>query len=145
MPKLRDNHLIPQLERVDLLEIEEIISQTVGCAISKLIMSGLMTNNNLTAVQRTETILKNYTLLKESVRKNESSEKFMAMVNDAINNIKLDDYFEIIPMTYFEDRSREQIAEFFDTSVRTVNRRKKRLLEKLSIYIFPDSAINEIL
>lgn len=125
--------------------IENIVQQTVDATISKLIMAGLMTNQTLSAVQRTEQILKNYTLLKNSVRKNKTSENFLNLVDVALDNVKSNSYYDIIPLIYFEGKTREQVAEFFDTSVRTVNRRKKKLLENMAVYIFPDAVLNEII
>lgn len=47
-------------------------------------------------------------------------------------------------MTYFENQTREYIAEYFDTTTTTVTRNKNRLINKLKMMIFSDEAIREM-
>ena len=62
----------------------------------------------------------------------------------ALEDIKDDLYYDIIIMSYFEGRSREYMAEYFDTTVTTVSRNKNRLINKLKARLFSDDVIMEV-
>jgi DNA invertase Pin-like site-specific DNA recombinase len=69
---------------------------------------------------------------------------FVKIVDDAIDMLKDDPYYDLISMRYFEGRTREQIAEHFDCDVSTVNRNKNRLINLLQIRLFSDEVIRQI-
>ena len=125
-------------------DIDKIIEDTVNLTITKLKLSGLMKDNRPTAYQKTEEILKNYNDFLKGYSQNELSNKFVDIVDQALNDIRDDPYYDIIPMTYFEGQTREKIAEYFDTSVRTITRNKTRLINRLKILIFSDEVIYEL-
>lgn len=126
------------------MDINKIIEETVNLTITKLKLSGLMKDNRPTAYQKTEEILKNYNDFLKGYSQNELSNKFVDIVDQALNDIRDDPYYDIIPMTYFEGQTREKIAEYFDTSVRTITRNKTRLINRLKILIFSDEVIYEL-
>jgi hypothetical protein len=104
---------------------EELIKQTVDYTIVKLKLSGLMKDNSQNAFQKTEQVLRNYEELKRSHSEDGTANKFVNIINDALKSIENDDYYDIIPMIYFEGQSREDIAEFFDVTVTTISRNKR--------------------
>lgn len=91
-------------------------------------------------INKTETILKNYALLKKAVEKVD----IVDVLDKALQELSDDEYYEIIPLIYFEHRSREYIAEYFDVSVTTISRQKKRLINNLSILLYPNDFINAL-
>lgn len=70
--------------------------------------------------------------------------KFINVIDAALNSLKGDLYYEIIPMKYFEGKTREDIASFFDCDVKTISRNKNRLINKLQIRLFSDEFIYQI-
>ncbi len=70
--------------------------------------------------------------------------KFINVIDAALDSLKGDSYYEIIPMKYFEGKTREDIAGFFDCDVKTVSRNKNRLINKLQIRLFSDEFIYQI-
>lgn len=126
------------------MNVDDIISRTVDETILKLKMAGLMKNETQSTFQKTEQILRNYKTLSVSHSENGTAEKFIAIVNSALELIKDDSYYDLIPMIYFEGRSREEVAEFFNTSTTTISRNKTRLINKLKIHIFTDDVVKEL-
>lgn len=123
-------------------EIVQIINETVNLTVQILKAEGFLGKNKKTAFQKTEELLKNYNILKRS--KEQTTKKMITKLNEALKEIKDDQYYEIITMTYFENQTREYIAEYFDTTTTTVTRNKNRLINKLKMMIFSDEAIREM-
>ena len=73
-----------------------------------------------------------------------TTRRFIKVLEDAIETLRDDPYYELIEMRYFEGRTREQIAEYFDCDVTTVNRNKNRLINLLQIRLFSDEVIQQI-
>ena len=72
------------------------------------------------------------------------TKNFISIIDDALAKLKDDPYFEIIPMKYFENKTREEIAEYFDVDVSTISRNKNRLINLLQIRLFSDEVIYQI-
>lgn len=125
-------------------DIEKLIQKTVSATIINLKIAGLMNNNRAKATEKTEYILRNYSAFKNSFTENGLSKKYVEMIEKALNEIRDDEYFEIIPMRYFENLSREQVAEYFDVSTTTITRHQRELLERLSVLMFSDDVIYEL-
>lgn len=66
------------------------------------------------------------------------------LVNNALKKIENDKYYEIIPLYYFENMTIEEVAEEMEYSVGAISKHKKRLLNDLKVYIFPDTFIEEL-
>lgn len=126
------------------VNVNEIIHETVDYTIAKLKLSGLMKDNRQTAFQKTEQILKNYNELKKSYSEDGTAKKFVDIIDNALKELLDDMYYDIIPMMYFENQTREAIAEYFDTTVTTISRNKRRLINKLKCMIFADDVIYEL-
>lgn len=126
------------------MDVKDIIRETVDYTIVKLKLSGLMKDNRQTAFQKTEQILRNYNELKKSYSEDGTAKKFVDIIDNALKELESDLYYEIIPMMYFENETREAIAEYFDTTVTTISRNKRRLINKLKYLIFADDVIYEL-
>ena len=117
------------------METIDIIHETVDYTIAKLKLSGLLKDNRQTAFQKTEEILRNYNELKKSYSEDGTAKKFVDIIDKALKGLLDDIYYDIIPMIYFEKLSREQVAEYFDTTVTTISRNKRRLINKLKYHL----------
>jgi len=125
-------------------DIREIISETIDQTISKLKMARLMKDEQQSTFQKTEKVLRDYNNLKKAHSEEGTATRFIEIIDEALKQIQDDDYFDIIPMIYFEGRTREEVAEFFDVTVTSVSRNKTRLINKLKTYIFADDVIREL-
>jgi RNA polymerase sigma factor (sigma-70 family) len=72
------------------------------------------------------------------------TKRYIAVIDDALSKISNDKYYDLIRLRYFEGKTREEIAEYFDVDVATISRNKNRLINTLKIYLFSDEAIKEI-
>ena len=66
------------------------------------------------------------------------------LVKSALKKIENDKWYEIIPMYYFKEMTIEEIAEELDCSVGTISMNKKELINKLKVYIFPNTFMEEL-
>lgn len=124
------------------VDIKAIIAETVNTTVLKLKMAGLMRDDRRSAYQKTEELLRNYKEFKESDQP--YTQKLVAKIDEALDSIKSDIYYDIIPLTYFEDETRENIAERFNTTERTISRNKGRLVNQLKVKLFSDDVIYEL-
>ena len=127
---------------IDEYDIQRIINDTVNATVLKLKTAGLMKDNRKTAFQKTEELLRNYETFKVSDQP--YTQKLVKMINHALYSIKDDIYYDIIPMQYFQNETREVIAERFNTTVTTISRNKVRLINKLTLMLFSDDVIYEL-
>lgn len=129
------------------LDIEKIIDRAVNTAVNstviKLKMSGLMKDDRKTAYQKTEELLRNYNIFCE-VDNKPYTQKMVRIINEALEDIRDDIYYEIIPLYYFKGWTREAIADHFRTTERTISRNKNRLINRMKARIFSDSVIREL-
>lgn len=123
-------------------DIEKIVDMTINKTILKLKMTGLMRDDRKSAFQKTEELLRNYNAF--VISDQPYTIKLVEKMNTALDAIKIDPYYDIIPMCYFEDKTREEIAERFDTTVTTISRNKTRLVNCLKNYLFSDDVIYEL-
>ena len=73
-----------------------------------------------------------------------TTRSFIRIIDDAIECLKGDPYYDLIRLRYFEGYSQEEIAEHFDCDVRTIRRNKNRLINLLQIRLFSDEVIRQI-
>lgn len=126
----------------DVMTVEEIIQKTVNATVAKLKVAGLMKEKNQTAMQKTEELLRTYKLF--SISGDPDAEKMILQIESALEIIKDDIYYDVIPMYYMKGNTREEIAETFNTSPTTISRNKKRLIEQLSAVLFSSDYIMQI-
>lgn len=121
----------------EILEIvNKTILETVNKTVLKLRLSGFLRDDQKSSYQKTEDILKNFNQLKKT--KQPFAKDLVEKVEDALNSLSDDKYFEIIELYYFKKWTREAIAEKFDTSTTTISRNKNRLVNKISIVLFTE-------
>lgn len=120
-------------------EVQEIVDMTV----LKLKMAGLLNDNRKTAFQKTEELLRNYNTFKH-VSDQELTKNIVEKIEAALEEIADDIYFEIIPRFYFKNDTRENIADYFNTSTKTITRNKNKLVNQLKLRLFSDDVIFEL-
>lgn len=123
-------------------DVNKIINDTVNNTVLKLKMAGLLRDGRQSAYQKTEELLRNYNDFKLSDQP--YTIKLVEKIETALESIKDDIYYEIIPMTYFKNQTRESIAEKFNTTQRTISRNKGRLINQLKVLLFSDDVIYEL-
>lgn len=126
----------------DEAKIQKIINDTVNSTVLKLKMAGLMKDDHKTAYEKTEELLRNYNTFRNSDQP--YTIKLVKKINDALDMITDDMYHDVIVMYYFEKKTREEIAEQYDTTVTTISRNKTRLINKLKPILFSDDVIYEL-
>lgn len=124
------------------LDIKQVINDTVNTTVLKLKTAGLMKDNRKSAFQKTEELLRNYNAFRKSDQP--YAKTMVNKINDALYSIKNDPYYDIIALIYFDEESREYVAEHFNTTVTTVSRNKTRLVNKLKAMLFSDDLIYEL-
>ena len=122
--------------------IEEAAKKSANETVLKLKLAGLVKDDGKNVFQKTEEILKNYNLFKLSDEPH--TKKLLAKIEEAIKTIENDPYKEAIEMFYFDGVSREEVAEYYNTSVTTISRNKTRLINKIKIILFSDETILQI-
>lgn len=77
----------------------------------------------------------------------ETTERFIKLIDNALETIANDPYFEVIKMHYFQGMKYAAIADKWPVTIdeSTICRNKNRLVKKMSIYLFSDEVINEML
>lgn len=66
------------------------------------------------------------------------------LIKKALKKLENEKYYRIIPLFYFERNTIESIAEILNCSVSTVSDNKKKIINKLRIFLFPDTFIKEL-
>lgn len=124
-------------------EIKSIINDTANTVVLKMKMAGLIRDGRKTAIEKTEELLRNYPIFKD-ITDQEYTVKLVAKIEDALKDIEDDIYYDVIPMFYFHNETREYIAERFGCTETTVSRNKTRLLNQLKLKLFSDDVIFEL-
>ena len=120
-------------------EIEYIVKKT----IKEMRAAGMIREGYKPVTQRTEELLRYYPKLKISNKP--YTIEAVKKIEAALNTIRDDQYYEIIDLYYFQNLSREIIAEHFNTNEKTITRNRRRLLKSLSVVIYSDDVVSELL
>lgn len=75
----------------------------------------------------------------------EETTEYIERIDRAVSKLKDDPYYELIRLKYFEEKTREEIAEILNVDVSTISRNKNRLINMLKITLFSDDAAREML
>ena len=131
------------------MNIEKLINKITNETIIKLKKTKLLKDNKkITTFNKTENILKNYNNYLKAIEIDKNgtieTQKLIHKINEALKTIENDEYYSIIEMIYFQGKSREYVAEFYDVEVKTITRNKHRLINKLKVILFSDESILEI-
>lgn len=75
----------------------------------------------------------------------EDTVQALAMIDKCMAAMQYDPYYKLLEMLYFEGRTQEDIASYFGVSQVTISNNKGRLVRELSMRLFPNQAINEMM
>lgn len=65
-------------------------------------------------------------------------------IDRIINKFKSDKYIEIVKLKYFEGKTQQDIADYFDKDTTTIWRNNKRLINEIKVYLFPNDVVKEL-
>lgn len=134
--------VLPEAIKLIEEEIEKLKNESKKIRKPKAKSNTLILNEkNKTYVYGDETLATRISELKQNAAKAKSQ---VRLVNSALMKIADDKYYSIIPKYYFENKTIPIIAEELNCSVGTISENKKRLMDKLKVYIFPDVFIEEL-
>jgi len=135
-------NVLPEAIKLIDEEVKKLEEEVKGIAIPKAKSNSLILNErNNTYVYGDETLETRISELKQISVKAKSQ---IRLVKSALKKIENDKYYDIIPMYYFEEKTIEEIAEECEWAVGTVSKHKKRLMNDLKVYVFPDTFIEEL-
>lgn len=69
----------------------------------------------------------------------------ISLIDKSMAALKCDPYYDILEMRYFDGRTQEDIADHLGCSQVTISKNKARLVNELSMRLFPSQAISEIM
>lgn len=69
----------------------------------------------------------------------------IALIDKCMAALKNDPYYRVLEMRYFEGRTQEDIALEFGCSQVTISKNKSRLVRELSMRLFPNQVVKEML
>lgn len=124
--------------------INDTVHKTVAETVCQLTTKRMLKDNQKTGIEKIEELLRNYTIFKR-LTDDKYAQRIVKQLDAALSEIQDDPYYDIIPMTYFNDDLRETIAGAFGTTVTTISRNKKRLLIELEKRITPSDFIMDLL
>ena len=75
----------------------------------------------------------------------EGTVQVISLIDRGMDALRGDPYYCILEMRYFEGRTQEDIADHLGCSQVTISKNKNRLVRELSMRLFPDQAITEML
>ena len=94
-----------------------------------------------TYVYADETLNTRISELKQIAIKTKSQ---IRVIKSALKKVEDDQYYQIIPLYYFDRLTIENISEETGFSVGAISKHKSRLINKLKVYIFPDTFMKEL-
>ena len=124
-------------------EIEELrkygVPQKSVMSGGERVQSGNLPQGIVLAEESVEAAVRN---VERSV---EQTIKAIDLIDKCMGSLKNDPYYNILSMRYFEGRTQEDIALVMGVSQVTISKNNSRLVRELSMRLFPDKVINEIL
>lgn len=69
----------------------------------------------------------------------------IALIDKCMAALKSDPYYRVLELRYFEGRTQEDIATLFNCSQVTISNNKSRLVRELSMRLFPNQSIQEMM
>ena len=128
---------------------KQLIEMTVKQTVAELKRAGLIRENRLDSFKKTEGILYEYPKFKKIVTEYKFEDmtitpKFVEMIENALQDVSDDPYFEIIELKYFKGWTHEQIAEYFDVQPAAISKQRTKLINRIRAGIFSDDFISEL-
>ena len=122
--------------------IEQTAKKTARTVVAEFKRAGLVKDNKLDSFKKTERILYEYPRWRGIDV--EETKRFCDLVQNALDSISDDPYFQIIELKYFQKWTHERIAEYFDVDVSVISKRRTKLINALRPIIFSADFIREL-
>lgn len=115
-------------------QINEIIDRVVERKIAELKLATVACGSGQTPLEKTEALLKLYPSIREidSLQAKQTTER----IEQALDVLRADPYIKVIPLLYFYQYSREDVAKRYNVSPTTITRQKNRLLVNIKQLLF---------
>ncbi len=82
----------------------------------------------------------------DNVRKSmQTTLQAIDLIDKCMATLMFDPYYKVLEMLYFEGRTQEDIATEFKCTQQNIAHHKNRLVKELSIKLFPDKVIGELM
>ena len=91
--------------------------------------------------QKTKYLLNSYKDLKYGALINPEYREVLSILEVAIDQIKGEEDFDIIDLEYIQGIKVEEVASAKNMDMRTLYRRRKRLIKRMAIVIYGDKAL----
>lgn len=69
----------------------------------------------------------------------------IALIDNGMKSLRFDPYYAVLKMRYIEGRTQEDIALEFKCTQQTISNNKNRLVRELSMRLFPNQTVDEML
>lgn len=122
--------------------IEQTAKKTARAVVAEFKRAGLVKDNKLGSFKKTERVLYEYPRWRGSDV--EETLHFCVLVQNALDSISDDPYFQIIELKYFQKWTHERIAEYFGVDVSVISKRRTKLINQLRPMIFSADFIREL-
>lgn len=66
-------------------------------------------------------------------------------VDRILKKFSHDKYIDIIKFKYFENKTQQDIADYYEKDITTIWRNNRRLINEIKVYLFPNEVIEEII
>ena len=122
-------------------EIEELRKYGVpqSCAVKEYVDKGNAVQGLVLEEESVDAAVRN---VQASV---EGTVQAIALIDKCMAALKNDPYYKVLEMRYFEGRTQEDIALTLNCSQVTISNNKGRLVRELSMRLFPNQAIAEMM
>ena len=124
-------------------KIEQIIRRTVKTTIQQLQAAGLLKDDNLTAHQKTEALLREYPRLKNL--QEPYAQRVVQEVEACMAEAENEPYLDVIRLYYFAGNKNATCAAIMCCDERTCRRYRKKLVQQFSVRLASDEFIKELL
>ena len=122
--------------------IDNTANKTARAVVAELKRVGVIKENRLDSFKKTERVLYEYPGWHGSSGKD--TQRFCILIQNALDSIADDPYFDIIELKYFQRWTHERIAEHFGVDVSMISKRRTKLINQIRAIIFSDDFIREL-
>ena len=122
-------------------EIKKIIDKSAKAAVKEVQKK----KYHMSAFKKTEYILRHYADLKKAAGGNDLTKDLLDRLDGILLDLNKEPYFRVIELYYFEKNKLDVVAGELGVSTPTVHSAKNKIVEKISIRLFADNIIKEII
>lgn len=126
------------------MKINEIINKTARVVVAEMKRAGMVKENRLGAFKKTERALYEFYEWKKQGQLTDETKCFCDLIENSLERVREDPYFEIIELKYGVGWTHEHIAEYFNVDVSVISKRRTKLINQLRPIIFSDDFIREL-